>query len=145
MEKLNSAAMKAGVVTGFLFPLLDIVALLVLIGPQESLQQIEPLLQMFAKNGLLNLFLGALIIAATLLGLLSAGLGAILGLTFVKVRNNFPFQSNYPNALLFGLLLFIVCSLIYLYKFRSVSYSFSVVFMVDALVFAYLFNHWTKT
>lgn len=148
MEKKTYAGMKAGAVTGFLFPLLS---LLVFITYGNAVFEflVRYFITALAKNGLLlsrDFMILIIVFGSILLGLLLAGLGAALGIMFVKIMANLPFRSTYANAVFCSLVLFTLYSLRYLSRSPFVfdpSYSF--VFMIDALIFASLLNHWTKT
>lgn len=144
MGKETSAALKAGAVAGFLFPILNLLLLAVLGLLQPFVSYLSAVT---ANNGLAlrpDFMILVTVLGSLLVGLLLACLGAVLGLVFVRIMGNLPFRSTYPNALLFGLLLFVVYSLRYVLSWHNVDLSFSLLFMLDASIFAYLFDHWAK-
>jgi len=148
MEKKTHAGMKAGAVTGFLFPFIS--TLLFITFENAAFNFLMNYLSAAMAKGGLRLppsFIISMVIGGQLLlGILCAALGAGLGIVFVKITGNLPFQSVYANALLFSMMMFIIFSLLYLPRSRfPFNYLLSVVFMLDAVIFAFLFNNWTKT
>ncbi len=147
MKKENSAGMKAGATAAFLFPLL-VVLLFVLLEGEVWQFFVRYMIAALANAGWSvspELILLIVLLGGIILGLLLAGVGAVLGIMFVRIKRKLPFQSIYANAVFCGVLLFILYSLQYFLRWQLPDPLVFGVFVIDGIIFAYLFNHWTKT
>ncbi len=147
MKKEKSAGMKAGAIAAFLFPLL-LVLLFVLLEGEAWQFFVRYMIAALAKGGWSvspELILVIVLLGEIILGLLLAGVGAVLGIMFVRIKGNLPFQSTYAKAILCDVLIFILYSLQYFLRWQAPDPLLFGVFVIDAIIFAYLFNHWTKT
>jgi len=148
MKRETRAAVTSGFITGALFPTLQFLLSAALLGGRSPYFRIMPLLEdqwglVYSFQFLHRMVLVGWTVAVSLSGVL----GMICGAAFVKL-GSFPFQSTYPRAFFFGLTLYILCStLLISVLFHSIPHFFLLglgAATIDAVVFAYLLNHWTQ-
>ncbi len=139
--------MKAGAIAAFIFPLLVVLPFVLLEGEVWQFF-VRYMIAALAKDDWSvspELILLIVLLGGIILGLLLAVVGSVLGIMFVRIKGNLPFHSTYAKAILCGVLLFILYSLRYFLRWQPPDPLLFGVFVIDAIIFAYLFNHWTKT
>jgi len=151
-KKQRKAGLRAGAVAGFFFPSLIFFVTAVFSNYLQMFVRNQAALM--ARNGFPlsfnTVFLIFIVFGAIIVGFLTAALGATLGVVFVKIMGRLPFQSTYTNSILFAIVLTLVYSITesirYLPRYVIFPFDFynSVVFMIDGLIFAFLFNRWKK-
>jgi type II secretory pathway component PulF len=148
MRKETSSGLIAGAVSASLVGLLFAVAILFTVGPGfESTFKENPILAPNAHA----LYLAISAFMVLMYVALAAFLGGIAGLIFVFATNRLPIRSTYIKAIIPIPILWLVYLLVFARSLHSLLSAFTHslegtgVIVLCALLFAYLFNRWTKT
>jgi hypothetical protein len=147
--KIFSAGILAGASAGCLFLPLQLLVLFLAVGGRFDLQNTAyRLLELPGVSGLglsMQTVIALILLGFVSISLLCSGLGAVLGVVFVKVASRLPIRSNYPKSLALGGILYLFVSLAsFVFSHALPDIYLLVVIVLDSLFFGFLFTRWTS-